>query len=72
VVALPDPYPGERICAAVVFAGEAVTLAELNDYLDQRGVARHARPDVLRQMTALPTTAVGKIDKKAIPRQLQA
>jgi mycobactin salicyl-AMP ligase len=71
-VALPDPYLGEKICAAVVFAGNPVTLTELNDYLDQRGVARHARPDVLRQMTALPTTAVGKIDKKAIARQLQA
>jgi mycobactin salicyl-AMP ligase len=71
-VALPDPYLGEKICAAVVFASNPVTLTELNDYLDQRGVARHARPDVLRQMTALPTTAVGKIDKKAIARQLQA
>jgi mycobactin salicyl-AMP ligase len=71
-VALPDPYLGEKICAAVVFAGNPVTLTELNDYLDQRGVARHARPDVLRQMTALPTTAVGKVDKKAIARQLQA
>jgi len=71
-VALPDPYLGEKICAAVVFTGNPVTLTELNNYLDQRGVATHARPDVLRQMTALPTTAVGKVDKKAIARQLQA
>jgi mycobactin salicyl-AMP ligase len=70
-VALPDPYLGEKICAAVVFVGRPVTLTELNDYLDQRGVARHARPDVLTEMTALPTTAVGKVDKKAIARQLQ-
>jgi mycobactin salicyl-AMP ligase len=71
-VALPDPYLGEKICAAVVFAGNPVTLAELNTYLDQRGVARHARPDVLSVLTALPTTPVGKIDKKAIARQLQS
>jgi mycobactin salicyl-AMP ligase len=71
-VALPDRYLGERICAAVVFAGEAVTLAELNAYLDQRGVARHARPDVLSALASLPTTPVGKIDKKAIARQLQS
>ena len=71
-VALPDPYLGEKICAAVVFAGNPVTLTELNDYLDQRGLARHARPDVLTQMTSLPMTPVGKIDKKAIARQLQA
>jgi mycobactin salicyl-AMP ligase len=71
-VALPDPYLGEKICAAVVFAGNPVTLTELNDYLDQRGVATHARPDVLAEMASLPTTPVGKIDKKAIARQLQA
>jgi mycobactin salicyl-AMP ligase len=69
-VALPDPYLGEKICAAVVFAGKPVTLMELNDYLNQRGVARHARPDVLIEMAALPTTAVGKVDKKAIARQM--
>jgi mycobactin salicyl-AMP ligase len=28
--------------------------------------------DVLTKMTALPTTAVGKVDKKAIAQQLQA
>lgn len=71
VVALPDPYLGEKICAAVVFVGQPVTLAQLNNYLDQRGVARHARPDVLTEMSALPTTAVGKVDKRAIVRQLQ-
>jgi mycobactin salicyl-AMP ligase len=71
-VALPDPYLGEKICAAVVFAGDPVTLAELHTYLDERGVSRHARPDVLSAMASLPTTPVGKIDKKAIVRQLQS
>jgi mycobactin salicyl-AMP ligase len=71
-VALPDPYLGEKICAAVVFSGSPLTLTELNAYLDDRGVARHARPDVLSAMASLPTTPVGKIDKKAIARQLQS
>lgn len=71
-VALPDPYLGEKICAAVVFVGTPVTLAELHEYLDQRGVSRHTRPDVLSAMASLPTTPVGKIDKKAIVRQLQS
>lgn len=71
-VALPDPYLGEKICAAVVFVGRPVTLTELNAYLDQRGVARHARPDVLSAMASLPTTPIGKIDKKAIARQLHS
>ena len=46
-VALPDPYLGEKICAAVVFTGEPLSLAELNAHLDRRGVAAHARPDML-------------------------
>lgn len=71
-VALPDPYLGEKICAAVVFNGPELTLAELNGYLDQRGVAAHARPDVLVAMTSLPTTPIGKIDKKAIAGQVSA
>ncbi|UMB71345.1 (2,3-dihydroxybenzoyl)adenylate synthase [Mycobacterium paraterrae] len=71
-VPLPDPYLGEKICAAVVFVGSSITLAELNAFLDQRGVARHARPDVLTAMASLPTTAIGKVDKKAIARQLHS
>lgn len=69
-VPLPDPDLGEKICAAVVFAGAPVALAELNRHLDQRGVAMHARPDLLVAMTSLPTTPVGKVDKKAIARQI--
>jgi acyl-CoA synthetase (AMP-forming)/AMP-acid ligase II len=42
-VPLPDDYLGEKICAAVVFTGPPVTLAELDQYLDRRGVAAHAR-----------------------------
>jgi mycobactin salicyl-AMP ligase len=66
----PDEYLGEKICAAVVFSGRPVSLAELTRHLDERGVAAHARPDVLVPMSTLPTTAVGKVDKKAIARQL--
>lgn len=69
-VPLPDEYLGEKICAAIVFSGPAVTLAELNGYLDERGVAAHSRPDVLAPMSTLPTTAVGKVDKKAIVKEL--
>lgn len=71
-VALPDPYLGEKICAAIVFNGPELSLAELNGYLDGRGVAAHARPDVLVPMTTLPTTPIGKIDKKAIAGQISA
>jgi mycobactin salicyl-AMP ligase len=69
-VPLPDDYLGEKICAAVVFIKQPITLAELNGYLDERGVAVHSRPDALVPMPSLPTTAVGKIDKKAIAAHL--
>ncbi|CAN5718643.1 (2,3-dihydroxybenzoyl)adenylate synthase [soil metagenome] len=69
-VALPDDYLGEKICAAVVFRGATVALAALHRHLDQRGVAVHCRPDVLVPMGALPTTAVGKVDKRAIVESL--
>lgn len=69
-VALPDEYLGEKICAAVVFRGKPLTLAELNGFLDARGASAHARPDVLAAMPSLPMTAVGKVDKKQIVAQL--
>ena len=69
-VALPDEYLGEKICAAVVFSGAPITLAELNQFLDERGVSAHTRPDVLTPLPALPKTAVGKVDKKQLVAQL--
>lgn len=69
-VALPDEYLGEKICAAVVFRGKPITLAELNAFLDERGASKHARPDVLMPVPSLPTTAVGKVDKKQLVAEL--
>lgn len=69
-VGLPDAYLGEKICAAVVFTGAPVTLAELNQHLGTQGAATHVRVDQLAVLPSLPTTAVGKIDKKALVRRL--
>ncbi|MEZ0356131.1 (2,3-dihydroxybenzoyl)adenylate synthase [Mycobacterium sp. SA01] len=69
-VGLPDPYLGEKICAAIVFHGSPVALPELNEHLDARGVAVHCRPDMIAPMPALPTTAVGKVDKRSLVAQL--
>jgi len=71
-VALPDEYLGEKICAAVVFRGAPITLAELSAFLDERGASKHARPDVLVPMPALPMTAVGKVDKKKVVQAISA
>lgn len=69
-VAIPDEYLGEKICVAVKFSGKQVTLAELNAFLDGRGVSAHTKPDMLVAMPSLPLTAVGKVDKKKIVSQL--
>jgi mycobactin salicyl-AMP ligase len=69
-VGLPDDYLGEKICVAVIFNAHPVTLAELNRHLDTRGVATHARPDMVVAMSTLPTTAVGKVDKRALAAAL--
>ena len=71
-VALPDEYLGEKICAAIVFKGPAIGLADLNRFLDERGASKHARPDVLVPMPSLPTTAVGKVDKKKVVAAIQS
>ncbi len=65
-VGLPDAALGERVCAVLVVAGEMPALSEIKAFLTDRGVATYKLPDVLRRADALPTTAVGKIDKKAL------
>ncbi|GAA2554280.1 (2,3-dihydroxybenzoyl)adenylate synthase [Mycolicibacterium diernhoferi] len=71
-VAMPDEYLGEKICAAVVFSGKPLTLAELNGFLDARGVSAHTKPDMLAALPALPKTAVGKVDKSQIIELLRS
>jgi mycobactin salicyl-AMP ligase len=69
-VPLPDAFLGEKICAAVVFAGQPITLSELNAFLDSRGASVHLRPDVLVALPSLPMTAVGKVDKQRVVRSV--
>ncbi|MGY1914139.1 AMP-binding protein [Blastococcus sp. SYSU DS0973] len=65
VVGLPDPVMGERACAFVVPAPghEDLELADLVEFLAQRGIARQKFPEQLRMLDGLPKTASGKIQK---------
>ncbi|MFG2184019.1 (2,3-dihydroxybenzoyl)adenylate synthase [Nocardia iowensis] len=65
-VGLPDAALGEKVCAVLVVDDAMPTLAEIKTFLTTRGLATYKLPDVLRQATELPITAVGKIDKKAL------
>lgn len=70
VVAMPDPFLGERTCAFLVTRGEGPTLRELRALMRARGAADYKLPDRVERIEALPKTAVGKIDKKELRRRL--
>ncbi|WP_239332793.1 (2,3-dihydroxybenzoyl)adenylate synthase [Frankia sp. CiP3] len=71
VVGMPDEDVGESVCAAVVLTpGATVTLKMIKIYLHERGLARFMWPDRLAVVEAFPLTAVGKIDKRDLRRQL--
>lgn len=66
-VAMPDPELGERVCVYVVGKpGAAPTLDEVRASMERAGVARFKLPERLVLVDELPTTKVGKIDKKAL------
>ena len=65
VVAVPDPRLQERARACVVLkpgAGE-FTLAQMRQFLQDKGVAKNYWPERLEVMAAFPRTASGKIQK---------
>ncbi|GLY06640.1 AMP-binding protein [Actinoplanes sp. NBRC 101535] len=66
-VAMPDPELGERICLfAVLHAGTALTLPQLQSAMAAEGVAAYKLPERLEIVDEIPTTKVGKIDKEAL------
>ncbi len=66
-VAMPDPELGERVCVFVV-ARAPVSLEEIR--ASMQGVAGFKLPERLELVAELPTTKVGKIDKKALRARL--
>ncbi|WP_438011460.1 (2,3-dihydroxybenzoyl)adenylate synthase [Sorangium sp. So ce321] len=66
LVAMPDERLGERSCAFLVPRGQPPAAREINAFLRERGVAQYKVPDRIEWLDALPTTSVGKVDKKAL------
>ncbi len=68
VVPIPDDLLGERTCAFVVPApdAEAPGRKEAAAFLRERGLAPYKIPDRIEVLDALPVTAVGKTDKRAL------
>ncbi len=72
-VAMPDPVLGERLCLYVSIApGHTVELEDVVAVMESAGVARFKIPERLVVVEAMPTTKVGKIDKKAIREDIKS
>ncbi len=66
VVGIPDEDFGERLAAYVVLApGAALSEAALRDWLNNRS-SKEQRPKYITFLEALPTTPLGKLDKRAL------
>ncbi|MFK3650826.1 (2,3-dihydroxybenzoyl)adenylate synthase [Lysobacter enzymogenes] len=73
LVAMPDRWLGEKSCAFVALREPAqATARELAQFLRERGIAGYKVPDRIEFLAALPRTAVGKIDKKALRARFDA
>lgn len=55
-----------RVTAYLRVHGDPVSIAEARKWLRERGVAVYKHPDLVRVIDALPLTALGKTDKKAL------
>ncbi|MEV8449250.1 (2,3-dihydroxybenzoyl)adenylate synthase [Streptomyces parvus] len=66
-VGAPHELYGEVVCLYVVpEAGREPTLLELRRFLRGLGLAVWKLPELMESVAQLPTTAIGKIDKKAL------
>ncbi|HLS75795.1 MAG TPA: AMP-binding protein [Nocardia sp.] len=70
-VAVPDPYYGEKV-GAVVVPGPAgpPTLDDIRAHFAAAGMTRQKTPEYLDVRAALPRTAIGKVRKADLRREL--
>lgn len=68
VVAVPDPYLGERSLAYVILRDGAGPLRSVavKRFVRERGVAAYKVPDLVEFVDAFPHTGIGKISKKQL------
>lgn len=71
VIALPDAFLGELICACLVARpGTDLAAEQVKAFLRDRGLAAYKIPDRFAWLTALPQTGAGKVDKQALRAEL--
>lgn len=70
-VAMPDPVLGEKVCLYVQTSkGFTLTLEEVREHLHSTGVAAFKIPERIEIVDEIPTTKVGKIDKRALRQDI--
>jgi non-ribosomal peptide synthetase component E (peptide arylation enzyme) len=74
VVAMPDPFYGEKVCAYIVARpGQSVPgVTELSQFLISAGLAKYKHPERVEAVSAFPVTRVGKVDKAALRTDVAA
>ncbi|MCW7539439.1 (2,3-dihydroxybenzoyl)adenylate synthase [Aquabacterium sp. A7-Y] len=70
LVAMPDPYLGERSCAFVITRDSTLKASALGDFLRARGLAAYKLPDRYEFVERFPHTAVGKVNKRALRERI--
>ncbi len=64
VVGMPDPVLGDRVCAFIVpRPGQHPTVADFQQYLDARGIAKFKFPERVEVLESMPLGPGGKIQK---------
>jgi len=73
VVAVPDPYLGERTYAFVVARPDAepLTAPMIRGFVRQRGLAAYKIPDKVEFVETFPVTGVGKVSRKDLRAALR-
>lgn len=63
VVAMPDKFIGEKVCAFVVPRDQPLELTGVRTFLRERGLADFKLPERLENVESFPRTNVGKVNK---------
>ncbi|MFC7448324.1 (2,3-dihydroxybenzoyl)adenylate synthase [Rhodococcus daqingensis] len=74
VISVPDLHLGERSCAFLVSSGgehDAPSAIDIRRFVRGCGLAAYKVPDQIEFLTALPTTPVGKVDKRALRDRIE-
>ncbi len=66
VISVPDERLGEKVCACVMTRGGDLSLEQIKEFFEEKGVAKFQWPELIKVFEDFPRNPVGKIDRHAI------